>query len=416
VQADQFQSRGNFPNAIEVLMGGLAILNVDFPVNETEAEQHLVTTFNTTKNLTNHYTDEQLLAAGKMTDEQCLLRMEIHNALAPAFYLSGLARSYATNACNMVQLTLEYGQCELSSIGYAAYATAMSMMGEKYPACYKMSKLAKSVSDLWESKYHRATIYQYFASSYQHWCEPIENTYVFQEQAIEWGEEGINLVFAGYCVLFRACNKFIKGEQLAELQDDIEQGLAFLNKKQQPATVNFVLLAAYQSLLALQGKTLLNPKSSTSSLNTKSFNVDQYFKGNLHVPSMDMAFYTCAMLRHSYLMNDKALQAQYIKNIDIVCMFLPDSPVMTESLFYVALILLDDINTKAATDSLSNEKLEKAQQICDQFQTWSINSGKNYSHKYFLIAAEKMAHTDVLTGLGNRSGNSQSKRARYVSN
>ena len=388
VQADQFQSRGNFPNAIAVLMGGLAILNVDFPLNDTEAEKNLIATFTSTQNLRNNYTDEQLLAAEKMTDEHCLLRMEIHNALAPALYLSGCAHSYATNACNMVQLTLKYGQCELSSIGYAAYATAMSMMGERYPACYQMSKLAKSISDLWESKYHRATIYQYFASSYQHWCEPIENTYAFQEQVIEWGEEGINLVFAGYCVLFKACNKFIKGEQLAELQYDIEQGLGFLNKKQQPATVNFLLLAAYQSLLALQGKTLPAFSSGKGSLNTESFNVDQFFNDDFQVPSMNMAFFTCAILRHAYLMNDKAMQAQYIKNIDIVCMFLPDSPVMTESLFYVALILLDDINTKSIKNNLRSDNLEKAQKICAQFQTWSVDSSKNYSHKYFLIAAE----------------------------
>jgi diguanylate cyclase (GGDEF)-like protein len=388
VQADQFQSIGSFPDAIEVLMDGLTSLNVDFPKNETDAEKQLVATFTATQNLRNHFTDKQLLSAEKMTNEHCLLRMEIHNALAPALYLSGCARSYAINACNMVQLTLEYGQCELSSIGYAAYATAMSMMGEKYPACYQMSKLAKSVSDLWESKYHRATIYQYFASSYQHWCEPIENTYVFQEQVIEWGEEGINLVFAGYCVLFKACNKFIKGEQLVELQNEIEQGLIFLNKKQQPATVNFVLLGAYQSLLALQGKTLTHSSSDTSALNTELINVDQYFNDNFHAPSMDMAFYTCATLRHAYLMNDKALQAQYIKNIDVVCMFLPDSPVMTESLFYVALILLDDIDAKDVTDSLSKENLDKAQQICDQFEAWSINSTKNYLHKYLLIAAE----------------------------
>ncbi|PKG81728.1 hypothetical protein CXF85_17295 [Colwellia sp. 75C3] len=391
VQADQFQSRGSFPDAIAVLMSGLATLNVDFPLNETEAEKQLVATFTATQKFRNQYTDEQLLVADKMTDEHCLLRMEIHNALAPALYLSGCARSYANNACHMVQLTLEYGQCELSSIGYAAYATAMSMMGEKYPACYQMSKLAKSVSDLWESKYHRATIYQYFASSYQHWCEPIENTYVFQEQVIAWGEEGTNLVFAGYCVLFKACNKFIKGVQLDELQKDIEYGLAFLNKKQQPATINFVLLGAYQSLLALQGKTLSPPSSGTgiSSLNTESFNVGQYFNNDFHAPSMDMAFYTFATLRFSYLMNDKVLQAQCIKNIDVVCMFLPDSPIMTESLFYVALILLDNIDCDT-NGKVTNAKddLAKAQEICDQFQAWSVNSSSNYSHKYLLIAAE----------------------------
>ncbi|PKI17484.1 diguanylate cyclase [Colwellia sp. 12G3] len=380
VQADQFQSRGSFPDAIEVLMGGLALLNVNFPATENEAEQQVVTTYTATQNLRNQYTDRQLIAATKMTDEHCLLRMEIHNALASAFYLSGCARSYATNACNMVCLTLEYGQCELSSIGYAAYATAMSMMGEKYPACYQMSKLAKSVSDLWESKYHRATIYQYFASSYQHWCEPIENAYVFQEQIIAWGEEGTNLVFAGYGVLFKACNKFIKGVQLDELQKDIEQGLAFLIKKQQPATINFLLLGAYQSVLALQGKTLISPSSGISSLNTESFNVEQHFNDDFHAPSMDMAFYTFATLRHAYFMNDKVLQALCIKNIDIVCMFLPDTPEMTESLFYLALILLDK---KDATDHLA-----KAQEICEQFQTWSFDSPKNYSHKHLLLAAE----------------------------
>jgi diguanylate cyclase (GGDEF)-like protein len=389
VQADQFQSRGSFPDAIAILMEGLDVLNVDFPVTETEAEAQLLSTFTKTQNLRNQFTDEALLAAEKMTDEHCLLRMEVHNALAPAFYLSGCALSYATNACNMVQLSLKHGQCELSSIGYAAYATAMSMMGEKYPACYQMSKLAKRVSDLWESKYHRATIYQYFASSYQHWCEPIEKTYVYQEQVIAWGEEGINLVFAGYCVLFKACNKFIKGVQLDDLKTDIEQGLSFLHKKQQPATVNFVLLGTYQSLLALQGKTLPDSTPGSHSLNTESFNVAQYFNDNYHIPSMDMAFYTCATLRYAYLMNNKALQAQCIKNIDIVCMFLPDSPIMTESLFYVALILLDDIDlTESSASNEIEDNLVKAQEICEQFHTWSNNSAKNYLHKYHLIAAE----------------------------
>lgn len=385
VQADQFQSRGSFPDAIDVLMGGLALLNVNFPANEAEAEQQIVATFTRTKNLTNIYTDDQLLVAEKMTDVHCLMRMEIHNALASAFYLSGCARLYATNACNMVQLTLKNGQCELSSIGYAAYATAMSMMGEKYPACYQMSKLAKSVSDLWESKYHRATIYQYFASSYQHWCEPIENAYVFQDKIIAWGEEGINLVFAGYGVLFKACNKFIKGEQLETLQKEVEQGLGFLHKKQQPATVNFVLLGVYQSLLALQSKTLSSKPSSTERLtidvlNTESFNIGQYFNDDFHTPSMDMAFYTFSTLRYAYIMDNKALQKQCIKNIDIVCMFLPDTPEMTESLFYVALILLDESNAK--------NNLEKPQEICNQFQTWAVDSPQNYAHKYLLIAAE----------------------------
>lgn len=379
LRAEQCQSHGKYDEAIELLMYGLNTLNVDFPKDEHLAEKQLEPTFNRTQKLLAQHTDEQILTADKATDGSLLLRMEIHNALATAFYVSGRMKSYAINGCNMVEISLEQGQCELSSIGYACYATVMSMMGEKYPACYQMSKLAKSVSDVWGSKYHRAIIYQYFSSSYQHWCEPIKNTYVFQEQAISWGQEGINLLYAGYCVLFKSGNKFIAGVPLDELRTDIEQGIAFLEKKQQHASANFVLMGAYQSLLALQGET-----AALNSFDSDSFNVSEFFNDDYSVPSMDLAFYLSAMARHAYLIGDKAIQRRCLENIGLVSMFLPDSPMMTESLFYQALIIIDDynVNIKERND------LTTAIEIRDKFALWSKDSPDNYRHKYLLISAE----------------------------
>ncbi|GAA0810582.1 AAA family ATPase [Colwellia asteriadis] len=375
LRTEQCQSMGEFQDAISLLVGGLAILKIDFPENEDVAQAQLKDTFIATQELLAQCSEQDILTAEKMTNKQHLLRMELHNAMTMATYLSGRTRSYAVNACQMVILSLKYGQCQLSSIGYASYATVMSMMGEVYPACYQMSKLAKSVSDLWESKYHRSMIYGYFSSSYLHWCEAIENSYPFLEQVISWGQEGINFVYSGYSVLFKSCNKFIAGVPLNELQEDIEQGLAFLRKKQQPATENYVLVGTYQALLALQGKT-----HSINSFDSDDFNVTQFFGDKANTPSMDLAFYTGAIIRHAFIIDDKALQNKALENIDIVGMFLPDSPSMVEGLFYQALILLNHDDAEVL--------LDKAKEITERFKVWSVDSPKNYLHKHLLLSAE----------------------------
>jgi diguanylate cyclase (GGDEF)-like protein len=406
LRAEQCQSHGQYHEGIELLMYALDTLNIEFPQNETCASDQLAKTFNRTQKLRDQYTDEQILTADKVVDSTVLLRMKIHNALATAFYLCGRVKSFAVNGCNMVELSLDYGQSELSSIGYACYATVMSMMGEKYPACYNMSRLAKSVSDVWSSKYHQAIIYQYFSSSYQHWCEPIGNTYVLQEQVINWGKEGINFLYSGYSVLFKACNKLIAGVQLNELRVDIERDIDFLKKKQQHASINLVLLGAYQSVLALQGET-----DSPSSFDNGMFSVTEYFNGDLNKPSMNLAFYTCAMARHAFLMNDKALQQQCLSNIDIVAMFLPDSPIMTETIFYQALIILDD-------ESRNENDLVKAIKICDEFGVWSIDSPDNYRHKYLLLSAEiaRIKNETVAAINFYAKAISEANKAAYINN
>ncbi|TQV88249.1 diguanylate cyclase domain-containing protein [Aliikangiella coralliicola] len=391
VQAEQYQTQGRFNEAIKVLLAGLNYMEQQFPENELEAEKQLNTIFSTTQERLSPFTVEQLLNAEKMSDPESLLCMQLYNALAVALYLVGHFKSYAVNACRMVQLTLKHGQCELSSIAYLTYATAMAAMGEQHKRCYQMGKLAKTLSDQWENKYYRATTYQYFSSTYLHWCEPIENSYRSLAQVIKWGHEGINLVYAGYSVLFSVRNKLIKGCALAELETEITQGLAFLRKTHQTPNENYLVLSSYQALLALQGKTL-----SSNSLDTDTFNACDYFNGDFSTPSMDLAFYTSAMIRHAYLVDDVKLQQQFVQNLPMVSAFLPDSPSVTESTFYAALSLIniselnmDRLNQDQINqDQLNQDNLLTAQQYCDQFEQWAIHSPNNYQHKYWLIKAE----------------------------
>src|SRR5690606_2033054 len=132
VQAQQYQMQGRFTEAIAAMFASLRQLGQTFPDDEEAADAELAETFGATKAALSDHEEGQLLQAREMTDAASLQCMQLHNALAVALYLVGAFKSYAVNACKMVRLTLDHGQCELSAIGYLTYATAMSSMGEPY--------------------------------------------------------------------------------------------------------------------------------------------------------------------------------------------------------------------------------------------------------------------------------------------
>ncbi|GAA3975099.1 AAA family ATPase [Allohahella marinimesophila] len=376
VQAQQYQMQGRFPEAIAAMFASLRQLGQPFPENEEAAGAELVETFGATKMALSGYDEPQLLSAATMTDTVSLQCMQLHNALAVALYLVGAFKSYAVNACRMVRLTLEHGQCELSAIGYLTYATAMSSMGEAYPQCYRMGRLARTMSDRWDNKYYRATTYQYFSSTYQHWCEPITHTVEPLAQVAAWGREGINLVYAGYSILFSIRNQLISGRPLSEVEVEADRGLAFLNKHHQTPIAQYLRLCSVQSILALQGKT-----AHPGSLDSDDLNTRNIFNGDFSTPSIDLAFYSSAMIRHAYLMGDREGQQQFVQNRGMISAFLPDSPSVTEASFYSALILLNEAKPL-------DEDIVAAREYCEQFRTWAVDCPQNFEHKHLLISAE----------------------------
>ncbi len=397
VQADQYHIQGRFADSTPVLLSALSLLGHTFPALQEISDQQLGEEYGATEKLLAETGKSQLLNAPEMTDAEHLLRMRIYNALSFATYQTGELKGFLINACNMVRCTLTHGQCDLSCIGYVAYVTVMSAMGQPYPECYNMGKLAMDLAEQRENKYFRLTIYQYFSAFYQHWCEPIENSFPYLEKGVEWGLEGINLLSAGYCALLGAVNKFAKGLPLSELEKAAHSGLSFLQKSLQPNTENYVRYGILQPVLALRGKTL-----SPLSFDSDTVSTTEFFNGDYSTPSIHLALHTWAMLRHAYLMDNVAAQRQFAEQLPVVGMCLPDGPAVVESTFFVALIRLKALSRELAeqtqphtqphtqqqaTDE-QDPRLLEAREIAARFKTWMSGCKENFEHKYLLIAAE----------------------------
>ncbi len=380
VQSEQYQLQTKFPESIAALISGLNLLGDDQSDCEEISLQQLPELFDSVEKLLATSDTKQLLALDEMTRHEHLMAMQLHSNLLSALYLIGRFQSYSLSACKMVLLTLKHGQSDLSAIGYRSYMVVMAMMKEPYPRCYQMGRLAVELADHRGNKYHRSSVYQYFSGGYQHWCEPLQNSFSYMEQAIKWGQEGINLVYACYSVVLVNILKAVKGVSLPKLELEITQGLDFMHQSHQNASANYVLFSSLQPILALQNKT-----PDPQSFDCETVSVNHFFKGDYTTPSMELALYSYAMIRHAYIMGNRGLQRQFVRNLPVVISLMPDSPLMTESTFYTALSLL---GFAVAGEPAFIDNIIQSKKLAKQIKQWADFCPQNYEHKYLIVAAE----------------------------
>ena len=380
VQADQYHIEGRYADAFPVLRDALDQLGRPFPDTEDEAGAKFVDEFGQCEALLARRTHAELLAAAEMTDAHRLLEMRAHYGIAYCTYQVRCFNAYALNACRMVRTTLEHGQCDLSSIAYVTFVTAMSAMKRPYPRCYEQGRLAMTLADQREDRYYRLSVYQYFCAFYQHWCEPLANGIPYLDKGVEMGQAGINPLAAGFCVLLRAANKFAQGVALDALHLECERGMKFLQHSHQVATETMLLYGILLPLLALRGQT-----TSPTGFDTTTASASAFFKGDYAAPSIPLAFHIGSVARHAYLMEDAATWRQCAQHLPVVGMCLPDSPSLVEASFYTALGLL---KAEFHAPGAMAANLVQAQEHLARFQTWAEGCPENFRHKALLLEAE----------------------------
>jgi diguanylate cyclase (GGDEF)-like protein len=380
VRVDQYHIQGRFADSFPVLRRALALLGQDFPETEEEAGARFPVEFEETERLLAQRSNEELLAQAPMLEAEHLLAMQAYFALSYSTYQTGRFGGFVLDACRMVQTTLRHGQGDLSCVGYVAYVTAMSAMRRPYPACYAMGKLALTLAEQRTSQYFRLTVYQYFSPFYQHWCEPLANTLANLEKGLEFGLSGINPLSAGFCALLRSVTRFLMGTPLAELVVECEQGLAYLRRSHQPSIETMLRFGVLQGALALLGKT-----PDARRFDTPECSPTAYFQQAGEAPSIALAFYSAAMIRHAYLLDDREQWLLNSQRLGMIGMFLPDSPTMVEASFFSALGLLKPGFVDAAGQAAA---LAEAQALLDRFNLWAEYCPPNFRHKALLISAE----------------------------
>ncbi len=380
VQADQFNIQGRFAEAVPVLIQGLALVGHPFPVEDAEAMAAFPAEFATCQALLAAQGGFEAHAqAAEMRDPARLLQMQLNLALSHASYQLAQFGLFLLNACRMLRTVVEQGQCDLSSIAFVAYTTAMSAMKRPYPDVFAMGRFALRLAEARDNQHYRITVYQYHCPFYQHWGESLHQTLAPLERAIALGQSGMNPLSTGYCVLLRAVNLAILGEPLDALQTEAERALRFLQRSHQVNTEAMLRHGVLQPLAALRGQT-----EGPLSFDGPELRSSDYFGGDLRSPGIPLAFYSVAWLRHALLFDAAEAWRLHAPNVPMIGQVLPDSPSWVEACFYLALGLLRD----GFAETPEAERLAQAEAERTRFALWAEGCEANFRHRELLIAAE----------------------------
>lgn len=375
-QVEQLHIRGRFNDSFNVLRQALGLLGREFPASDEEAMPCFLAEFADVDALLAGHTEHSLLTQDEMQDTERLLEMQVYYGLAYCTYQINRGVSYVLGACRMVKTTLQHGQCDLSCIGYVTLETAMAALGKPYASVHAMGRMARKLSEQRDNAYFRLSVYQYFAAFYQHWGDPLRDTLAHLEQGLAMGRAGINPLAAGYCALLRPVNEFVMGAPLDDIELEAEQGLAFLKSSQQPITEAMLRIGVLQPLAALRGKSF-----KPGSFDTIDVSIGELLNDDYESPTILLAFYTFAMIRHAYLFDLAQEWRGSSPKLPMIGKLLPDGPTMVEGTFFYALGLLKP-------GFVDEDRTAEAQALLDKFETWAKDCPSNFQHKALLIAAE----------------------------
>lgn len=378
VRVDQFHLQGRYADAFPVLVDLLGSLGPPFPASDEAAFAAFAEAFAATEQALAGLGDEALLALPAMQDAASQLLMRACFAMTYASYQTGRFGAFLLTACRMVQTTLDAGQDELASVGMVAYVTALSAMRQPYAVCHARGRLAMRLAEQSPNPYFRVTVYQYFSAFYQHWGEPLAAGLPYLDRGLELGLVGINPLSAGFCALLRCVNRFVLGVPLDELEVECERGLNYLQQSRQTLTETMLRHGVLLPLRALRGLT-----RDATSFDTADEHPSALYDAPDAAPSVALALYSAAQLRHAYWLGDAQGWQRAVLRLPVIAQCLPDSPSMVESHFYAALgQLRPDFQPDAEAGCA------QAQAVLDTWGTWAAQGGPDFAHKQWLLAAE----------------------------
>lgn len=380
VVIEMMQTQMRFVEAIALSETALKLFDIHIPAEEDVALQELTKEFEVTDKRVQELSAPEILSLPEIKDKTTLLLLKLYETTLNPLYLTGRQYSYCLVATRMTKLTLDHGQCDMTSIVIRSYMMTRARMNRPYSECYTVGRLACQFADRHDNRYYSCAVYQVYSAGYQTWVEPMENSFAPLRRNVDWGFEGINPVYAGYSALLLACNLMTKGLPLKQVKKEMTRCRALFDRTHQPMGAMYLSASVENPMLALMGEAI-DPYSA----DTEAFSITDLFKGDYATPSMELALHTHAMLRNAYLLESEQMQQRFVPLLPLTEAFMPDSTLIIDGNFYTA---LSYIKWSESDRPDAAEQLELAKQILAKFEVWQQDCFENYGHKALIIKAE----------------------------
>ncbi|MCB1156461.1 MAG: SpoIIE family protein phosphatase, partial [Leptospiraceae bacterium] len=314
-------------------------------------------------------------------DELYHVTMQTFSYLLIASYLGSQIELIPWTITSMVLLCIENGNNEISPLAYVQYGFLMCSIYKDYTRGYEFGKLSIILSNQYQNRQIRGSVYYYFASQIAHWFEPLKDILLYLDKAFKDNIQSGNLIYADYTGSQYLSFRMISGFPLDKLYEEQQRFLPFSSSFNPKGYEGGIRPGIVQPMLQL-----LSLSNNTYNFDSEMFSEERYLEEFKDYPVF-LAWFYHAKLRSLYLFEEWEELKEILDTPEIVAMGLPGTPIIPEAYFYAALGICNlyyelEENKKEYYSSLLDFYLS-------EFAVWSSNSPRNYSCKYYLILAEK---------------------------
>ena len=320
-----------------------------------------------------------LILSKKISNKEIDLMMNLLMDIGtPAYFFNKKGMIYII--LKLIEISFRYGNSKVSAFAYISYAFLLGFGFNLFREANVIGKFAINLNEKiknYNIKSRMFFIYGYFIS---HWTDDLSKSLEYLRKAYDSGMQTGDLNYAAYSLSNIILLRYLKGDNLNEILEEIEN-VDILLKKTKNDEFFYELIATKQSILNLTAKTdrfgfFDSSEFSSSKFEKKIENslITIHSYGLSRIQSLFLA----GMYNEAY-----AIASKISKTIEEQ-LFAQTS--ITDFYFYYSLIL--------AYVDLDNRELSKRKRVnlikanLKKLKKWALFSSQNYLHKYLLVRAE----------------------------
>lgn len=378
IQAKQYHHQGEYQKSVEFEYEALRMLGIDLP----DEDQALLELFAKEKNKIDallQQTDyDRLFHQPTVNDANYNL---VHELLFDTFtdgYLLGRGPLLAAVAAISARLSIEQGNCHVTSAGFINYATILCSSGE-YRLGHEIGKLAVRLADKYNSPVFKNYTYHVFSLGINHWLEPLNSSYDYWFEASKLSKES-GSPYAGWVFLQMPHVLLASGAHLEKLQAQTQASLEYLNSNRLGDIAQLLKIIVQQPLEHLKGNT-----DSFTSLDSEGFSTQQLLSDYQQAPFF-LGHTMYSILRATLLAGETLPIDQLREWLPVIESTVQAQIIQVDSCLYTGLHL--STACASAEPAQRQEYLVWLEELIAKFATWAELCPNNFEHKLLMLKAE----------------------------
>jgi predicted ATPase/GAF domain-containing protein len=314
----------------------------------------------------------------KMQAPTQLGAVQILQAALPTIYQVN-AELFQILVFQLIDLSLEYGNTDFSSFGYACYGLLLCDKG-KLKSGYQFGELAAKLAnqcnrpDIQVRTLFCVTVY------IDIWQKHLRDVVNSLQSIYNLGFDQGELEFAGYAILHHTYCSYLAGFSLASVRSHSTHQMAILQKSNQDSVVNWI--SCYLEAISVLSQAPLAEDwiaQSHLAVMANKFHQKRDFHGLFHALFNQLIVF--------YFLEETDLLSNTAKDVKQHLSTVSGGGLVAVFNFYDALVQAKIyFNQSEAEKLIALDKLT----ICQsRLQHWATYAPQNYQHKYELVTAEK---------------------------